>query len=115
MKLFKQIRAPPGHVKGRAYPKQVTQEGDVQRYGGIKMIRKDETIFAAYDKAEMRKAKTMIIANSVSVHTSKSRSRSGSGRPAPNAVGVNGYRGSTTDGNEPDHDRICRHKVPSTQ
>ena len=49
MKMFKQKRAPPSHVKERAYPKQVTQEGDVQRYGGMKMIRKDETIFAAYD------------------------------------------------------------------
>ena len=25
VKMFKQIRAPPGHVKDRAYPKQVTQ------------------------------------------------------------------------------------------
>ena len=49
VKMFKQVRAPPSHVKERAYPKQVTQEGDVQRYGGVKMIRKDETIFAAYD------------------------------------------------------------------
>ena len=38
----------------------------------MKTIRKDETIFAAYDKAEMRKAKTMIVANSDFVHTSKS-------------------------------------------
>ena len=51
----------PSHVKDRAYPKQVTQEGDV--YGGMKMIRKDETIFAAYDRAEMRKARIMIVAN----------------------------------------------------
>ena len=72
MKLFKQIRAPPCHVKERAYPKQVAQEGDVQRYGGMKMIRKDETIFAAYDKVEVRKAKILIVANSVFVHTSKS-------------------------------------------
>ena len=72
VKMFKQIRAPPGHVKDRAYPKQVTQEGDAQRYGGMKTIRKDETIFAAYDKAEMRKAKTMIVANSDFVHNSKS-------------------------------------------
>ena len=35
-------------------------------------MKKDETIFAAYDKAEMRKAKIMIVANSESVHTSKS-------------------------------------------
>ena len=64
VKIFKQIRAPPGHVKDRAYPKQVTQEGDAQRYGGLKTIRKDETIFAAYDKSEMRKANIMIVANS---------------------------------------------------
>ena len=72
MKMIKQIRAPPGYVKDRAYPKQVTQEDDVQRYGGMKTIRKEETIFAAYDKAEMRKAKIMIVANSDFVHTSTS-------------------------------------------
>ena len=70
--MFKQIRGPPGHVKDRVYPRQVTQEGDVQRYAGMKTIRKDETIFAAYDKAEMRKAKIMIVANSDFVHTSMS-------------------------------------------
>ena len=59
-------------MKERAYPKQVNQEGDVQRYGGLQAIKKDETIFAAYDKAEMRKAKIMIVANSDFVHTSKS-------------------------------------------
>ena len=72
VKMFKQIRAPPSHVKQKAYPKQVAQEGDAQRYGGMKMIRKDETIFAAYDKVEMRKAKILIVANSEFVHTSKS-------------------------------------------
>ena len=72
MTMFKQIRALPCHVKERAYPKQMTHEGDVQRYGGMKMIRKDETIFAAYDKAELRKAMNMIVANSNFVHTSKS-------------------------------------------
>ena len=72
MKMFRQLKTPPGHVKERVYPKQVNQEGDVQRYGGLKAIKKDETIFAAYDKAEMRKAKIMIIANSDFVHTSKS-------------------------------------------
>ena len=71
MKMFKQIRAPPCHVKERAYPKQVAQEGDVQRYGGMQMSRKEETIFAAYDKVEMRKAKTLIVANSDFAHTSK--------------------------------------------
>ena len=50
VKMFRQVKAPPGHVKERAYPKQVNQEGDVQRYGGLEVIKKDETIFAAYDK-----------------------------------------------------------------
>ena len=72
VKMFRQIKAPPCHVKERAYPKQVNQEGDVQRYGGLKAIKKNETIFAAYDKAEMRKAKIMIRASSEFVYTSKS-------------------------------------------
>ena len=72
VKMFRQVKAPPGHVKERAYPKQVNREGDVQRYGGLEAIKKDETIFAAYDKAEMRKAKVMIITNSYFVRTSKS-------------------------------------------
>ena len=38
----------------------------------MKTIRKDETIFAAYDKSEMRKAKNMIVANSDFLHNSKS-------------------------------------------
>ena len=63
VKMFRQLKTPPGHVN---------QEGDVQRYDGLKAIKKDETIFAAYDKAEMRKAKIMIVANSDFVHTSKS-------------------------------------------
>ena len=72
VKMFRQLKTPPGHVKERVYPKQVNQEGDAQRYGELKAIKKDETIFAAYDKAEMRKAKIMIVANSEFVHTSKS-------------------------------------------
>ena len=72
VKMFRQVKAPPGHVKERSYPKQVNQEGAVQRYGGLKAIKKDETIFAAYDKAEMRKAKIMIAASSDFVYTSKS-------------------------------------------
>ena len=35
------------------------------------MIKKDETIFAAYDKAEMRKAKIMVVASSDFVYASK--------------------------------------------
>ena len=72
MKMFRQVKAPQGHVKERAYPKQVNQEGDVQRYGGLQAIEKDETIFAIYDKAELRKAKIKIAANSDFVYTSKS-------------------------------------------
>ena len=72
VKMFRQVSSPPGHLKDRIYPKQVSQDGDVQRYGGLKAIKKDETIFAAYDKAEMRKAKILIVANSEFVYTSKS-------------------------------------------
>ena len=68
VKIFRQ----PGHVKERVYPKLVNQDGDAQRYGGLIAIKKDETIFAAYDKAEMRKAKIMVVANSEFVYTSKS-------------------------------------------
>ena len=71
VEIFRQVKAPPGHVKERAYPKLVNQEGDVQRYGGLKAIKEDETIFAAHDKAEMRKAKIMIIASSDFLYTSK--------------------------------------------
>ena len=72
MKMLKQLSSPPGHVKEKIYPKLVNQDGDAQRYGGLITVKKDETIFAAYDKAEMRKAKIMIVANSEFVHTSKS-------------------------------------------
>ena len=64
LKMFRQLKTPPVHVKERVYPKQVNQEGDVQRYGGLKALKKYETIFASYDKAEMRKAKIMIVTNS---------------------------------------------------
>ena len=59
-------------MKERVYPKQVNQDGDARRYGGLTAIKKDESIFAAYDKAEMRKAKIMVVANSEFVYTSKS-------------------------------------------
>ena len=72
VKMFRQVATPPSHVKDRTYPKQRCQDGDVQRYGGLKAIKKDETIFAAYDKAEIRNAKIMIVANSEFVYTSKS-------------------------------------------
>ena len=71
VKMFRQVTAPPGHVKERIYSKLVNQDGDVQRYGGLKAIKNDKTIFA-YDKAEIKKAKIMIVANSELVHTSKS-------------------------------------------
>ena len=38
--MFRQVKAPPSHVKERAYPKQVNQEGDAQRYGGLKAIKR---------------------------------------------------------------------------
>ena len=72
VKMFRQVVTPPSHVKDRTYPKLVSRDGDVQRYGALKAIKKDETIFAAYDKAEIRKAKIMIVANSEFVYTSKS-------------------------------------------
>ena len=72
VKIFRQLTTPPGHVKERVYPKLVNQDGDAQRYGGLTAIKKDETIFAALDKAEMRKAKIMVVANSEFVYTSKS-------------------------------------------
>ena len=72
VKIFRQLTTPPGHVKERVYPKIVNQDGDAQIYSGLKAIKKDETIFAAYDKAEMRKAKIIVVANSEFVHTSKS-------------------------------------------
>ena len=72
VKMFRQVKAPPGHVKERAYPKQVNQGGDVLRYGGLEAMKKDETMFAANDKAEMRKAKIMIVSSSDYVYTSKS-------------------------------------------
>ena len=43
-------------MKDGAYLKTVTQEGDAERYGELQ-FRIDETIFIAYDKAEMRRAK----------------------------------------------------------
>ena len=69
--MFKQVRALPSHVKERAYPKQVAQESNVEGYGELK-IRMDETIFAAYDNVEMRKAKNLVAANSDFAYTSKS-------------------------------------------
>ena len=51
VKRFRQLTTPPGHVKERVYPKLVNQDGDAQRYGGLTAIKKDETIFAAYDNA----------------------------------------------------------------
>ena len=71
MKMFKQVRVPPAHVKERAYPKTVTQGGGVERYGELN-FRIDETIFVAFDKAELRKAKILVISSSNFVHTSMS-------------------------------------------
>ena len=69
--MFKQVRAPPAHLKQRAYPKSVAQECDVERYGDLK-LRIHETIFAAYDKTEMKRAKMLVVASSEFAHTSQS-------------------------------------------
>ena len=115
MKMFRQVSSPPGHVKDRIYPKQVSQDGDVQRYGGLKAMKEDETIFAAYDKAEMRKAKIMIVANSEFLYTSKSLfwpdviMLAAVDLDLLQAVSL-AIRGTKTDGHEPSHDRVCWHQ-----
>ena len=114
VKMFRQVSSPPGHVKERIYPKLVNQDGDVQRYGGLKAIKKDETIFAAYDNAEMRKAKNDSSEFRVRVHLQVSvlagRHNVGSGRPGPTAIDISGYRGTKADGHEPNYDRVCWHQ-----
>ena len=105
VKMFRQVTAPPGHVKERIYSKLVNQDGDVQRYGGLKAIKKNETIFA-YDKAEIKKAKIMIVANSEFA----GRHNVGSGRSGPTTGSVHGYRGTKADGHEPNNDRVCWHQ-----
>ena len=60
VKMFKQVRTPPAHVREeRTYPKVVEQEGDKGRYEDLK-FNFDDSIFSAYDKVEIRKAKIMI-------------------------------------------------------
>ena len=66
-----QVQEPPSHVKERAYPKEAEQEGDAEGYGDLK-FNIDETIFAAYEKEEMRKAKKLVIASSDYVNLTKS-------------------------------------------
>ena len=65
-------KSTPRSRKRKSVPETSKPEDDVQRYGGLKAIKKDETIFAAYDKAEMRKAKSMVVVSSDFVYTSKS-------------------------------------------
>ena len=112
-KRFKQIRAHSSHVKERAYSKQVIQDGEVERYGGMK-FRKDEAIFAVYDQVEMRKMKILVLASSDFVHTSKSLLWpeviiAGSDRSGLDAIVINGDWSATTDGDKPNHNRVCRH------
>ena len=42
VKMFRQLKTTLGHVKERVYRKQVNQEGDVQKYGGLKAIKNKE-------------------------------------------------------------------------
>ena len=55
-------------MKERAYRKQVTR--DSERSGELR-LRIDETIFAAYDKTEMRKTNILVLASSDFVNTFK--------------------------------------------
>ena len=71
VKMFRQIKAPSGHVK-KSVPETSESRRRCSEIRRIEAIKKDETIFAAYDKAEMRKAKIMIVASSDFVYTSKS-------------------------------------------
>ena len=71
VKTFKQMGAPPAHVKERAYPKSVAQGGDVERYGELN-FRTEDSVFAANDKVEMMRAKILVVASLDLVHTSKS-------------------------------------------
>ena len=71
MKKFKQVRAPPAHVKENAYPNQVTQEGDAERYAELR-FRIDETIFAACAKAAMKTAKKLVSGSWDFLNTTKS-------------------------------------------
>ena len=72
VQMLKQVRTPPAHVREeRTYPKLVEQEGDKGRYGDLE-FNLGESIFSAYDKTKMRKAKIMIIADSDYIDTSKS-------------------------------------------
>ena len=92
----------------------MNQDGDAQRYGGLIAIKKDETIFAAYDKAEMRKAKIMIVANSEFVYTSKSLFWPDVTMLAAVDLdllqSISGYMGTKAEGHEPNYDRVCWHQ-----
>ena len=118
--MFSQLTTPPGHVKERIYPNLVGQDGDVQRYGGLKATKKDETIFAAYDKAEMRKAKIMIVANSEFAYTSKSLfwpdviMLAAVDLDLLQSVSLAIRVQKQTD-KKPNYDRVCWHQRPSTQ
>ena len=119
VKMFRQLSSPPGHVKERVYPKQVSQEGDAQRYSELKAIKKDETIFAVrqsrneegqdYDSSEFK------VRTHFQVPVLTGRHYVGSGRSGPTAIRVNGYRSAKTDGYEPNHDRVCWYQRPFTK
>ena len=49
VKMFRQVTAPPGHVKERVYPKLVKQDGDVQRYTSKSLFWPDVIMLAAVD------------------------------------------------------------------
>ena len=55
-------------MKERAHSILVEKKGDMDCYGDLKVIS-DENIFAACDKAEMRKVKILLIAISDYINT----------------------------------------------
>ena len=98
LKMFKQVRAPPSHVKERAFPKQVAQEGD-------------ETNFAAYNEESQNISNCKLgLCAYFQVLVLARHDNARGNRPRLDAVCINGYRGPTTNGNEPDNSRVRLHK-----
>ena len=85
----------------------MNQEGDVQRYGGLKAIKKDETRNEEgqdYDSSELRLRThfhVSVLAGCYNV---------GSGRSGPNAIRVNGVWSTKKDRDEPNHNCVCWHQ-----
>ena len=110
VKIFRQLTTPPGHVKERVYPKLVNQDGDAQRYGGLTAIKKDETIFAAYEEGQDYGSSEFRVRVHLQVFVLAGRHNVGSGRLRLTAIDIFGYRGAKADGHEPNYDCVCWHQ-----